>query len=209
MGRIHRYGQTRDPVVIVNLIAGETCEGRVLKVLLDKLEAVRKQLRSDKVFDVVGRLFENMPLRDYLEKAATDDGGRDAVEALDRRLPEINSSREREQYRRLLPGYVRRFVEVAGPLIDLRLDGDTGGVFDLAPERPRAADHVRGAMDIYPEEMRGCLTVCRPDGGNAIWMHPGGPVFERFRAALLERCGGEALAVFPPAACPWPGRHAD
>ena len=218
MGRIHRYGQTRDPVVIVNLIAGETREGRVLKVLLDKLEAIRKQLRSDKVFDVVGRLFENVPLKDYLEKAATEDGARDAVEDLDRRLtpervaavdereralygggevrgrlPEINAAMEREQYRRLLPGYVRRFVETAAPLIDLRLEGDAGRVFDLVPERHRAADDVRGAMDIYPEGMRGRLTVHRPeDGSGAIWMHPGEPVFERFRAALLARRGNEA-----------------
>ena len=218
MGRIHRYGQKRDPVVIVNLIAGETREGQVLKVLLDKLEAIRKELRSDKVFDVVGRLFENVPLKDYLEKAATDDGTGDAVEALDRRLtpervaaideqeralygggevqsrlPEINAAMEREQYRRLLPGYVRRFVESAAPLIDLRLEGDAGGVFDLAPERLRAADAVRGAMDIYPLTMHGRLTVHRPeDGDDAIWMHPGEPVFERFRAALLARCGNEA-----------------
>ena len=138
MGRIHRYGQTRDPVVIVNLIAGETREGRVLKVLLDKLETIRQRLSSDKVFDVVGRLFENVPLKDYLEKAATEDGARDAVETLDHRLtpervaaideqertlygggevrnrlPEINAAMEREQYRRLLPGYVHRFVESA------------------------------------------------------------------------------------------------
>ena len=30
--------QAHDPVVIVNLVAGETREGRVLKTLLDKLE---------------------------------------------------------------------------------------------------------------------------------------------------------------------------
>ena len=39
MGRIHRYGQQHDPVVIVNLVAGGTREGRVLKILLDKLRS--------------------------------------------------------------------------------------------------------------------------------------------------------------------------
>ena len=86
MGRIHRYGQRRDPVVIVNLVAGETREGRVLTVLLRKLEAIRAQLRSDKVFDVVGRLFDNMPLKGYLELAATEAGARSAIEQLDSRL---------------------------------------------------------------------------------------------------------------------------
>ncbi len=233
MGRIHRYGQTRDPVVIVNLIAGETREGRVLKVLLEKLETIRKELHSDKVFDVIGRLFENVPLKDYLEKAATEAGTRDATEALGRRLssdrvtaidgreralygggevrsrlPEIAAAMEREQYRRLLPGYVRRFVETAAPMIDLRLEGDIGGVFDLVPERPSAADGVRGAMDAYPEAMQGRLTVHRPkSNGNAIWMHPGEPVFERFRAAVLERHGAAArsgsIFVDPHAESPY------
>ena len=232
MGRIHRYGQAHDPVVIVNLIAGETREGRVLKVLLDKLEAIRKQLRSDKVFDVVGRLFENVSLKGYLEMATTDTGTRDAIETLDGRLtpeqvaaiaereralygggevrgrlPEINAAMEREQYRRLLPGYVRRFVETAAPLVDLRLDGDPDGVFDLAPERPGAADELRAAMEAYPEAMRGRLTVHRQDGGDAIWIHPGEPVFESFCEGLLARCGGEGLrgAIFvdPHAEAPY------
>ena len=73
MGRIHRYGQKHDPVVIVNLVAGRTREGRVLRTLLDKLEAMRRQLRSDKVFDVVGRLFAGVSMRDYLEQAIAED----------------------------------------------------------------------------------------------------------------------------------------
>ncbi|MCZ7591044.1 MAG: helicase-related protein [Kiritimatiellae bacterium] len=57
MGRIHRYGQKHDPVVITNLVAPSTREGKVLKVLLDKLEKIRKELQSDKVFDCIGRIF--------------------------------------------------------------------------------------------------------------------------------------------------------
>ena len=233
MGRIHRYGQVRDPVVIVNLLASETREGRVLKVLLDKLELIRKQLSSDKVFDVVGRLFENVPLKVYLEMAATEDGARTAIEKLDgrltqeqvaaiderertlygggevrSRLPEINAAMEREQYRRLLPGYVRRFVETAAPLIGLRLEGDPGDVFGLAPERPCAADALFGAMEAYPEGIRGRLTIRRPEnGGGAIWIHPGEPVFDCFRAALLSLLGDEARrgAIFidPHAEAPY------
>ena len=58
MGRIHRYKQMHDPVFIINLVAGKTREGRVMKTLLEKLERIRKELGSDKVFDVIGRLFE-------------------------------------------------------------------------------------------------------------------------------------------------------
>lgn len=233
MGRIHRYGQKRDPVVIVNLIAGETREGRVLKTLLDKLELIRKQLRSDKVFDVVGRLFENVSLKAYLEMAATEDGARaaidgingllteDQVRALSEReralfgggdvkshLPELNAAMEQEQYRRLLPGYVRRFVESAAPLIDLRMEGDPGGIFELAPERTRGLDPVLSAMEFYPTEMQGRLTVYRPDDfAGAIWMHPGEPVFDRFCATLLSRYADEAQrgAIFidPYASSPY------
>ncbi len=219
MGRIHRYGQKRDPVVIVNLIAAETREGRVLKVLLEKLETIRREFSSDKVFDVIGRLFENLQLKDYLETVVTEAGTRSAIKALDAgltpeqadvidkqeralhsgakdvraRLPGIKADMEREQYRRLLPGHVRCFVEAAAPLIDLRIDGDTGGVFDFTPLSPGAADDVRDATEVYPAEMRGRLTVQRPEDGNAaIWMHPGEPVFDRFLAGVLSRLSGEA-----------------
>ena len=85
MGRIHRYGQQHD-VRIVNLVAGSTHEGRVLQVLLEKLEAIRQALRSDKVFDVIGRLFRNTPLRDYLAEALTDEGERRVVDRVTRTL---------------------------------------------------------------------------------------------------------------------------
>ena len=55
----------------------------MLKTLLDKLEAIRAELRSDKVFDVVGRLFENVSLKDYLEQAATEEGTKSAIDGID------------------------------------------------------------------------------------------------------------------------------
>lgn len=218
MGRIHRYGQKHDPVVIVNLIAGETREGRVLKTLLDKLELIRKQLRSDKVFDVIGRLFENVSLKAYLEMATTEDGARTAIEGIDgllteeqvralddrerslfgggdvkSHLPALNAAMEQEQFRRLLPGYIRRFVASAAPLIDLQLLGDPDSIFELAPERASGLDPVLSAMEFYPAQMQGRFTVYRPkDRGDAIWMHPGEPVFDRFCATLLSRHASEA-----------------
>ena len=91
MGRIHRYGQKHD-VRVVNLVAGGTHEGQVLKVLLEKLENVRRALSSDKVFDVIGRLLENVSLREYMT-AALDRGGdpereQAVLEDLDRAVTE-------------------------------------------------------------------------------------------------------------------------
>ena len=172
MGRIHRYGQDHDPVIIVNLVAGSTREGRVMKTLLDKLEAIRRQLRSDKVFDVVGRLFEGVSVRDYLERVVTEDGDGDAerldgrlteeqVLALEqrervlygdggdvrRRVADLASEAAQEQFVRLLPGYVRCFVEKAAPLLDLRIDGDLEQTFSLAPRGPGAADALLPALE--------------------------------------------------------------
>ncbi|MCY3761958.1 MAG: helicase-related protein, partial [Gemmatimonadetes bacterium] len=227
MGRIHRYGQKHDPVVIVNLVSAGTREGRVLKTLLDKLEAIRRQLSSDKVFDVVGRLFEGVSVRDYLAQAVIDDEyGADTaarqleghlteeqVRALEEReralygdggevrnrLDDLNEDMEQENYRRLLPGYVRRFVERSAPLLDLRLEGDPGGAFNLVPDRPRAADPLLPSLEAYPEEARERLTVYKPESREeSIWLHPGEPVFDTLSAAVRERLGAEGLrgAVF-------------
>lgn len=57
MGRIHRYGQQKD-VYIFNLVAENTREGKVLAKLFDKLEKIRESLGSDKVFDIIGDVFE-------------------------------------------------------------------------------------------------------------------------------------------------------
>ena len=224
MGRIHRYGQAHDPVVVVNLVSGGTREGRVLQTLLDKLEAIRRQLRSDKVFDVVGRLFQGISVRDLLLQAVTGDGA-DAATRLEgrltqeqvlalaqqeqarygtggevrRRLADLAGAEERAHYRRLLPGYVRRFVALAAPLLDLRIEGDLEATFALAPRRPGAADTLLPALEAYSDAARGRLTVYQPkDRERAVWLHPGEPVFDAIASAVLSRCGASALrgAVF-------------
>lgn len=224
MGRIHRYGQTHDPVVIVNLVAGGTREGRVLKTLLEKLEAIREQLQSDKVFDVVGRLFEGVSMTEYLRQALTDDADTIArrlegnltenqVLALEQkervlygdggdlrqRLPQLNEKTDQEAYRQLLPGYVRRFVERAARLLDLHIEGDPETAFSLVPNRPGATDPLLSSLERYSESTRELLTVYKPASReDAVWMHPGEPVFDRLSDAILERFGraGRQGAVF-------------
>ena len=224
MGRIHRYGQQHDPVIIVNLVAGSTREGRVMKTLLDKLEAIRRQLRSDKVFDVVGRLFEGVSVRDYLAQTVTEDGDADAerldgrlteeqVLALEqrerviygeggdvrRRVDDLAGEAEQEQLLRLLPGYVRCFVEKAAPLLDLRVDGDLEETFSLAPRGPGAADTLLPALEAYAQPARNRLTVYKPANREQVaWLHPGEPVFDSISASILGRFGDHALrgAVF-------------
>ena len=234
MGRIHRYGQAHDPVIIINLVAGSTREGRVLKTLLDKLETIRRQLQSDKVFDVIGHLFRDLSIKDYLERALTEEDPAATAERLQgnltgeqvraleekeralfgeggdvsRELARLNDQAEQENYRRLLPGYVRRFLEKAAPLLELRIEGNPEATFSLAPERPGALDLLLPVLEMYPESARGRLTVSKPrNDEETIWMHPGEPVFDRISTSILNRFGHEGLkgAVFidPYAAEPY------
>jgi SNF2 family DNA or RNA helicase len=66
-GRIHRIGQ-REVCHLWNLIAKDTREGDVYIRLLEKLEAAREAL-GGKVYDVLGRLFDQKALRELLEEA--------------------------------------------------------------------------------------------------------------------------------------------
>lgn len=234
MGRIHRYGQKHDPVIIVNLIAGKTREGRVLSTLLKKLENMRKELRSDKVFDVVGRLFENVSITAFMALALTETGAAEAenriegmltkeqFEALEARqkrlfgdggdvkteLPRLREETQTEAFRRLLPGYVRQFVQRAAGELDLVIDGDLDGVFALRPGRRGGLELLWSVLETYPADVRERLTVHRPkEKSEAIFLHPGEPLFERLRAVVLERFATDARqgAVFidPAASRPY------
>ena len=61
MGRIHRYGQKQD-VLVFNLVASNTKEGRVLERLLTKLDIIREGLGDDRVYDVIQDVLENVSL---------------------------------------------------------------------------------------------------------------------------------------------------
>lgn len=224
MGRIHRYGQKHEPVVIMNLVAPDTREGKVLKVLLEKLEKIRKQLKSDKVYDSVGRIFTDVSIKQYMEMALVGDADeiareldgrltKEQVRALaekERRiygdggdvkkeLPRLRESLDHETFFRLLPGYVRSFVRSASPQIGIKIEGDLGDRFTLRSVQPGADGPLIEALEEYPPLQRRALSVVRPDDREScVWMHPGEPVFERFRELVRKRLGRDALrgAVF-------------
>jgi SNF2 family DNA or RNA helicase len=224
MGRIHRYGQKHDPVIIINLVAPATREGKVLKTLLDKLEIIRKELQSDKVFDCIGRLFEGVSIKHYMELAVTEDADTVARE-LDGRLtkeqiqaiaeeekslyggggdvagelPRLRAGMEQEVYYQLLPGYVRQYVEQAAPLVDIEIVGDMDDIFSFRPRQMGAMDPLLPVLELYSEKARERFTVSRPsDRGDVVWIHPGEPVFERFRALVSARLAdhGQRGAIF-------------
>lgn len=220
MGRIHRYGQKHDPVIILNLVAKETREGRVLKTLLDKMERIRRELGSDKVFDVVGRIFEGVSIKQYMEQAVTEEGAREAKRQIEVRLmpeqikalqeqekqlfgsgedvrsqlPRLQTLVKHEELHRLLPGYVRRFVAKAAPLVGIGIEGDLDGIFSFRTLEPGAQDWLLPVLETYPERSRNRLTVYKPtDKDEAIFLHPGEQVFERFRSYVCARFTQDAL----------------
>lgn len=221
MGRIHRYGQKHDPVVILNLVSANTREGKVLKILLEKLEAIRKELKSDKVFDVVGRVFEEISITDYMQRILTGENEEsvehdiegkltsDQVQALldkekrlygdggdvKKELDRLRDDIEKETYLRLLPGYVRRYIEGACKIIGIRINGSLDETFWWEPQKGSSIDPILNVIDSYPEDLHHKLTVKNPtDRKSSIWLHPGEAVFESFREMVKQRLSEKTAA---------------
>jgi hypothetical protein len=95
-----------------------------------------------------------------------------------------------EETRRLLPGYVMRFVQKAAPRLGLKIEGDLQREFALQPLKSGAMDRLLPLLDRYEPEARERFTVYRPDREcKAIFLHPGEPVFEGLRSLVRERLG--------------------
>jgi len=136
MGRIHRYGQQKD-VYIFNLVAEDTREGKILAKLFDKLEEIRNKLGSDRVFDVIGEVFESKNLYQLILDAVTNAKKMDEIlneldiepdeeyvakikEALGESLAtrfidytRIKEMAERAREYKLIPEYVEEFFKKA------------------------------------------------------------------------------------------------
>ena len=99
MGRIHRYGQQKD-VYIFNLVAADTREGKVLVKLFDKLDEIKEKLGSDRVFDVIGDVFEGKNLYQLILDAVTN------AKSMDEILKELDVEPDEE--------YISKIKEVLG-----------------------------------------------------------------------------------------------
>lgn len=96
MGRIHRYGQTRE-VFVYNLIAKNTREGMVLNRLFEKLEEIKNAMRSERVFDVISEVLYGRNLSQLLIEAAANARSMDDIlKDLDIRVDEDYIGRIKE-----------------------------------------------------------------------------------------------------------------
>ena len=175
-GRIHRIGQT-EVCHLWNLVAHETREGQVYLRLLEKLEAARTAL-GGRVFDVLGRLFEERPLRDLLVDAIrfgeqpevrarlmeTIDGAVDRARLeellaeralvpghLDRgQVEAVRAAMERAAARRLQPRFVQRFFLDAFERLGGTVRRREPGRFEITrvPAQIRERDRLIGRGDV-------------------------------------------------------------
>ena len=211
MGRVHRYKQTHR-VLLLNMVSQNTREGRVLKLLLDKLETIRKEL-DDKVFDIIGLQFTRKPLKALILEAVIQGREAEATEVIERSLTKeqvqakleahsrkveisdinvilnaLQEKREIAEIKKVMPAYIRRFFQQAAPLVGIGIKGDIEDIFYLDPYPPE----FRRALDLYPIEIQDKLTFNKvealPDFGSeprAIYLHPGEPVFDSLMDVFL------------------------
>ena len=146
MGRIHRYGQEKD-CLILNFVSTNTREGRVLQKLFERISNIENDLDPDhtgKVFNVLGDIFPSNQIermvRDMYARNLTEEAIKNRiVEEVDverfRKITEcaleglakrelnlsalIGKSAEARE-RRLVPEVVEDFFMAAGPLIGLK-----------------------------------------------------------------------------------------
>lgn len=147
MGRIHRYGQDKD-CLIINFVATNTSEGRVLEKLFERVRAIERDLDPEgmgTVFNVLGDIFPSNTLermvREMYARNLTENVIKDrivkevnlerfqritysALEGLAKRelnLAAIVGKRDEAKERRLVPEVIEDFFVKAAPLTGLQV----------------------------------------------------------------------------------------
>ncbi|MFN8305905.1 MAG: helicase-related protein [Ferruginibacter sp.] len=177
MGRIHRYGQKQD-VLVFNLVASNTKEGKVLERLLTKLDIIRDSMGDDRVYDVIQDVLENVSLDAIInsvfngKQTALDDFLSQDDEALKLKFSEkIKEQKEKLAHstvdykdarvlkensdeKRLQPIYIRLFFEkafqhIGGEFTELR-----PSIYRIDKLPDSIATTLRNVYTIYADNIR-------------------------------------------------------
>ena len=211
-GRIHRIGQI-DVCHLWNLLAGQTREGAVYQRLLEKLEVAREAL-GGAVFDVLGQVFRNQPLKDLLMDAIlygeqpevkarldkTIDGAvdqehirniietdvllPDSMDTID--LQRIREEMEEANLKCMQPHYVRQFFERGFAACGGRLDARSGGCYEITHVPARIKNH---ANTLTGPIARGYerVTFDKSHASSTVdLVCPGHPLFDAVLRGVLE-----------------------
>lgn len=157
-GRIHRIGQT-EVCHLWSLVASETREGAVWRRLLDKI-AVECEALKGKVFNILGEIFEEKPLKDLMVEAIRYGESPEVRERLNtaidhafdqnnlkqllnrnalaedvmssENLYRIKEEMEKAEARRLQPYFVRMFFEQAARCLGISLNKRRSRQFEVS-----------------------------------------------------------------------------
>jgi superfamily II DNA or RNA helicase len=223
MGRIHRYGQEHDCLVL-NFVATNTREGRVLQKLLDRLSEIRRELGTDQVFDVVGEVFpanvlermfrdlyaRKMNVPDIEERIVHDiDADRfraiteSTLEGLAKRELNLSvligkSAEARE--RRLVPEVVEDFFVTAGSLSGIHpREVRTGSHIYRVGRVPRVlwpiGERLEPRFGKLGHEYRQIVfdKALLTEDATSEWVTPGHPLFETVREDVSARVADDLL----------------
>jgi hypothetical protein len=113
MGRIHRYGQEKD-CLIINFVSTNTREGRVLSKLFERLKSIEEDLdpkRTGKIFNVLGDVFPANQLERLLREMYARSQTEDAIK--DRIVEQVDVERFRKITHSALEGLAKRELNLA------------------------------------------------------------------------------------------------
>lgn len=215
MGRIHRYGQTKD-CLIFNFVATNTVEGHVLEKLLEKISTIRDALEDDAVFNVVGEIlpasYIERVLRDYyagkLSKDELDDRllrdvqedkfraiCQNALEGLASKklnLEMLVERKARAQERRVVPETISRFLVNAAEVVPfaIRPIKSLPHTYDPTTTPPKLNDYDCKSDWKLPKIIHRYprFTTDRvvAEANNLEWVTPGHPLFEALRRHSID-----------------------
>jgi len=225
MGRIHRYGQ-RHEVHIYNLVAVDTREGKICEKLFEKLNRMKEQLGSDRVFDVIGDILPGTSLKDLILEAIANRRTMDDILAEMERVPDaeaiqrvrevtmealatchIDLSRITGEQRvarenRLVPEYIEKFFLRAARELDIKIEKRQDGLWRVTQVPFEVRNQPYEFKVKYGEVQREYLKVAfdkeRAFSEQAEFVTMGHPLMEAVLETVFKRYRQEASqgAVF-------------
>jgi superfamily II DNA or RNA helicase len=215
MGRIHRYGQKMD-VLVFNLVAQNTREGMVMQRLLEKLDLIREQIGSDRVYDVISDIFEKVDLDEIIDalfnnketkynEIINSDLKAETVQKIKEQKEKLNHSgidykdakklKDASDEKRLQPIYIRLFFERAftqlgGEYVELRQS-----VYKMKkiPELLARRMKIDYNLTVDIENTYLCFDKqifldyqAVGEGGKVLYINPGNPLFDTLVRTVRE-----------------------
>ncbi len=213
-GRIHRIGQ-REVCHLWNLVAGQTREGAVYKRLLEKLKTASDAL-DGQVFDVLGKLFQETPLRKLLIEAVRGDDPQSQVQTIDKvvdqakyrnilenqalaidsidtsRIMQIREKTEQARAGRLQSWHIKEFILQAFEHFPGEIIEREGGRYEVTRVPGVIRKHAReqGMGFVRDEYDRICFErdlIHPPNQPKAEFIRPGHPLLDATVSYLLKR----------------------